>query len=88
MSVPARQSDQAAGHTVRLRADGRLRRAEDGTVTELARLLARDARQAAAAEAESGRRPGSARPAGARVRPGRTGRPLRLTPRPLAAGRA
>jgi hypothetical protein len=77
MSAPMRDDDQA------VRVAARMRRAEQGAVTEMARLLLRDAREAAGAEAQSGR--GAARQAGARVRLGRSGTPRRVRQRPLAA---
>jgi hypothetical protein len=73
------------------RQSGRTRRAEQGTVTEMARLLLRDAREAAAAqlaraEAESGR--GPEHQASPRLRRPARGATSRLRPLPLAARRA
>jgi hypothetical protein len=80
MSAPMRDDDQA------VRVAARMRRAEQGAVTEMARLLLHDAREGAGAEAQ--RRRGAARQAGARVRLSRTGTPVRVKPRRLAAQRA
>jgi hypothetical protein len=73
MSAPTGLTDQAARHlaTDRLRANGRFRRAEAGSLTEMARALLRDAREAdgrgaALAQEAAGRltpRPFAARPA-------------------------
>ncbi len=74
------------------RQNARTRRAEQGTVTEMARLLLRDAREAAVdaaaieSDGEAGR--GAMWPTGSRVRRVSRGTPARLRPRPLAARRA
>ncbi len=88
MSAQDRQIDQAAGATGRIRAAGRARRAEQGAVTEMARLLLRDAREAAGAQA-LGRQAAYGHVAeqypSPRVRVRRPGRPARLRSAPLAA---
>lgn len=82
MSAPGRIDHRAAGGPPARQA-GRARRAEQGAVSELARLLARDARQAARADTERG---GSyARQASATVRRRPTAPDARLRRRTLAA---
>jgi hypothetical protein len=57
MSSLAREADQARRRLTaqRVRAAGRSRRADAGAVTEMTRLLLRDAREADGAEARCGR---------------------------------
>jgi hypothetical protein len=98
MSAPARHSDQAVRSLAadRLIAAGRARRAEAGSVTEMARSLLRDAREAGEREArqrEVGAREAGEREAGkrqaARVRgaAGHGGITVRRRCPPGAAGR-
>jgi hypothetical protein len=88
MSALTRHEDQAARRLTaqRVRAAGRSRRADAGTVTEIARSLLRDARQADGAEAR--RRPGPPEWVGIAVRDERAGARKRLTPGAFAAPRA
>ena len=71
----------------RVRASGRSRRAEEGHVSEMARLLIRDARQAGGGQAEAGQTATEPPHIGARRRRAASG-VGRLTSRPLAARRA
>jgi|GEM_PF-6825978 hypothetical protein len=87
MSALVTDLDRALGSDQAIRRAARARRAEQGAVAELARLLAREAHRAAA-PAEARCASGGARRPVARIQPGRTGRPGRLSRRPLAAGRA
>ncbi len=94
MSAVARHGDQAARRLAvqRVRVAGRARRADQGTVTEMARSLLRDARQADTAEARpcqsaAARAQRTARTDRA-VRRELAGAPGRLSSRPLAAPRA
>lgn len=94
MSALTRNDDQTARRLAaqRVRSAGRSRRAGAGTITEMARSLVRDAREAGAAEARSLR--DEAARADAAVRqacsgaPARSGKPMRLSSRPFAARRA
>jgi hypothetical protein len=86
MSALERHGDQVAMHLTaeRVRAAGRSRRADDGSLTEMARSLLREAGESDAARAAE-----RAGPAGARPRDGRrTGPPMRFTRRSFATGRA
>ncbi|HTU78883.1 MAG TPA: hypothetical protein VMF09_09015 [Solirubrobacteraceae bacterium] len=87
MSAQARPGDQAARRlaVARVRAAGRSRRAGAGAVTELARLLLRDAREAGGA---AGCRQGPGVRAMAAVRSELDLARGRLSPRPRAARRA
>ncbi|HEX4436393.1 MAG TPA: hypothetical protein VH061_06305 [Solirubrobacteraceae bacterium] len=71
----------------RVRAAGRSRRAEEGHVTEMARLLIRDAREAGGGQAEAGQTAAERPHIGVRRRRAASGAG-RLTSRPLAARRA
>jgi hypothetical protein len=79
MSALARHEDQAARRLTaqRVRTAGRSRRADAGTVTEIARSLLRDAREAGAAEPRG--RSGAAAWAGIAVRDERARARERLT---------
>jgi hypothetical protein len=85
MSSLARHSDQGTRRraTQHVRAAGRSRRADAGAVTEMARSLLRDAREADGAEARC-RRGGTDRAERA-VRRELTSAPRRLSSRQLAA---
>ncbi|MGA2452278.1 MAG: hypothetical protein ABSG93_02070 [Solirubrobacteraceae bacterium] len=88
MSSLATYSDQATRRLAaqRVRTAGRSRRADAGTVTEMARLLLRDAREAHTAEARP--RQGAAARAERAVRHELAGASGRLSSRPFAARRA
>jgi len=90
MSSLTRHSDQGAPAPrlapQRVRAAGRSRRADEGTVTEMARSLLRDAREAASAEA--GCSPGEATWQARMVRRELAGSRRRLSSRPFAIRRA
>jgi hypothetical protein len=101
MSALARQTDQAARRLTaeRVRAAGRFRRAEAGSLTEMARSLLRDAREAGDTAAGRGRsEAGRAQRAAAQRGAGRgdgrlrracpPGRPADFRSRSLAAPRA
>jgi hypothetical protein len=94
MSTLIRHSDQVAPALAaeRLRRIQRARRVEAGNVTEMARSLLREAREAEhtlgvrpVGESQAGRARGRAMRVGG---PARRMRPQSLTKRPLAAGRA
>jgi hypothetical protein len=87
MSALARQNDQAARRlsAKRVRAAGRSRRANEGTVTEMALSLSRDARRVSGGEVECAR---VAAPEGIRVRRVRAVEPARVAPAAFAARRA
>jgi hypothetical protein len=55
MSAPTMDNQMGRPPASRVRAAGRSRRAEQGHVTEMARLLIRDARTAGGDQAEAGR---------------------------------
>jgi hypothetical protein len=87
MSAPAMDNQIGRPAASRVRAAGRSRRAEQGHVTEMARLLIRDARQAGGGHAEAGQIATEHPPIRVRRRRVASGAG-RLTPRPLAARRA
>jgi hypothetical protein len=87
MSAPATDNQIGRPAASRVRAAGRSRRAEQGHVTEMARLLIRDARETGGDQAEAGRIAVERPLAGIRRRRVASGAG-RFTPRPLAARRA